>query len=54
MSRARVLIVDDEPDMVENCARILKPAGYECLVTTDARRALDMLEASIPTCSSRI
>ena len=28
MSRARVLIVDDEPDMVENCARILARAGY--------------------------
>ena len=48
MSRARVLIVDDEPDMVENCARILKPAGYECLVTTDARRALEILESEHP------
>jgi DNA-binding NtrC family response regulator len=43
-----VLIVDDEPDMVENCARILKPAGYECLITTDARRGLVMLEGERP------
>jgi len=44
----RVLIVDDEPDMVENCVRILKPAGYECLTTTDARRGLVMLESERP------
>jgi len=44
----RVLIVDDEPDMVENCVRILKPAGYECLTATDARRGLVMLESERP------
>jgi len=48
MSDARVLIVDDEPDMVENCTRILGPAGYECLTTTDPRQALAMLEAERP------
>jgi len=47
MSRPRVLIVDDEPDMVENCVRILEP-GYECLAATDARRALTMLESERP------
>ena len=48
MSRPRALIVDDEPDMVENCVRILEPAGYECLTATDARRALAMLESERP------
>ena len=48
MSETRVLIVDDEPDMVENCARILAPAGYRCLTTTDPHRALAMLEADRP------
>ena len=48
MTLPRVLIVDDEPDMVENCVRILKPAGYECLTTTDARRGLVMLESERP------
>ena len=48
MSETRVLIVDDEPDMVENCARILGPAGYRCLTTTDPHRALAMLEADRP------
>ncbi len=48
MTLPRILIVDDEPDMVENCVRILKPAGYECLTTTDARRGLAMLESERP------
>ena len=48
MTLPRVLIVDDEPDMVENCVRILKPAGYECLTTTEARRGLAMLESERP------
>jgi len=48
MSRARLLIVDDEPDMVENCARILGRAGYDCLTATDPRRGLAMLETERP------
>ncbi len=48
MSRARVLIVDDEPDMVENCARILGRTGYDCLTATDPRRGMAMLEAERP------
>jgi two-component system, NtrC family, response regulator HydG len=48
MSRSRVLIVDDEPDMVENCARILFRAGYECQTATDSREALTLLEAAPP------
>ena len=48
MSRGRILIVDDEPDMVENCARILKREGYECLAAHDGRRALEILESARP------
>jgi len=48
VSRARVLVVDDEPDMVENCARILKREGYEVLTATDPRRGLVMLESERP------
>jgi DNA-binding NtrC family response regulator len=43
-----VLIVDDEPDMVENCARILRRAGYHCLTSTDPFRALALLESDSP------
>jgi len=48
VSRARVLVVDDEPDMVENCARILQRGGYEVLTATDPRRGLAMLESERP------
>jgi two-component system, NtrC family, response regulator HydG len=48
VTRARVLIVDDEPDMVENCARILGRTGYDCVTTTEPRRALELLESERP------
>ncbi len=48
MSACRILVVDDEPDMVENYARILKHAGYECLTTTDPVRALAIVESDRP------
>jgi two-component system response regulator HydG len=48
VNEAAVLIVDDEPDMVENCARILRRAGYRCLTATDAHRALALLESEAP------
>ena len=45
---ARVLIVDDEADMVENCARILARSSHHCFTATDGRRALDLLESERP------
>jgi DNA-binding NtrC family response regulator len=44
----RLLIVDDEPEMVENCARILRPAGHQCLLTTNPREALALVESQHP------
>jgi DNA-binding NtrC family response regulator len=48
VSDATVLIVDDEADMVENCARILRRAGHRCLTATDPCRALALLESDHP------
>ncbi len=48
MAEARILIVDDEPDMVENLTRLLRREGYRCLPATDAKKALDLLEAQRP------
>jgi DNA-binding NtrC family response regulator len=45
---ARILIVDDEPDVVENSVRILEPCGHRCSTATEARRALDLLETEHP------
>ncbi len=44
----RILIVDDEPDIVENCVRILRPSGHRCATATDPRRALELLETERP------
>ncbi len=44
----RILILDDEPDMLENCQRILSAAGYECLTTTEPAAALNLIENERP------
>ena len=41
----RVLIVDDEPEMVESTARLLGHAGHQCVTTTAAEEALALLES---------
>ena len=41
--RRTVLVVDDDRDMVETCARILQRGGYDCLTATGGREALDLL-----------
>src|SRR5262249_49587741 len=48
MTKTRVLIVDDEPEMANSCVRILGRTGYECLTATDPRLALDLLESKRP------
>jgi DNA-binding NtrC family response regulator len=46
--KGRVLIVDDEPDMVANCERILGAAGIRTTSTTDPRAALEAMESEQP------
>jgi two-component system OmpR family response regulator len=48
MSAPRVLIVDDEPDMLENCSRILSRSGYACTTAGDGTAALAILERERP------
>ena len=48
MSKGRLLIVDDEPDMLENCTRVLEKAGYECVTISDSRKAMGLLESDRP------
>jgi DNA-binding NtrC family response regulator len=47
-SKPRVLIVDDEPDVVANWARLLGREDYSCLTATDGERALTILESERP------
>lgn len=43
MDRARVLIVDDEPAMLENCERLLARHGHRCRTLSDAARVREVL-----------
>ncbi len=44
----KVLIVDDEPEALENCRRILSRLHYDCLTESDPCRALDVLQRERP------
>ena len=48
MGDERILVVDDEPDMVENLVRILRREGYRCLSATAATKGAELLEAHRP------
>jgi two-component system, NtrC family, response regulator HydG len=45
MMTERILILDDEPDTIENCRRILNASGYRCVVTTNPEEALRLLRS---------
>ncbi len=44
----RILILDDEADMLETCRRILAAAGHESIATTAPREALELLASERP------
>jgi DNA-binding NtrC family response regulator len=44
----KILIVDDEPEALENCRRILSRLQYECLIEPNSLRAIDVLERERP------
>jgi two-component system, NtrC family, response regulator AtoC len=44
----KVLIVDDERDMLSNCARILRRCGYECLTADTSEQGLALVRTAQP------
>lgn len=44
----KILIVDDEEDALENCRRILSRVPYDCVLASDPREALDLLNREQP------
>jgi DNA-binding NtrC family response regulator len=44
----KILIVDDEPDAIENCRRILSRHRYHCVGEADSNRALSVIERERP------
>ena len=43
-----VLIVDDETDVADTCARVLKRSGFDCLVAYDSPEALALFDSRQP------
>jgi len=41
---ARILVVDDDPDMVATCAQILTRHGYACLTASAGSEAIAMMD----------
>lgn len=48
MTAEKILIVDDEPEAIENCRRILSRHRYHCVVEADSNRALAVIERERP------
>lgn len=48
MDAARVLILDDEPAMLQNCVRILSAEGYVCEGLAEAKRFRDVAASFAP------
>ena len=47
-SKARVLLVDDEPDLVTMVSLRLKTAGYEVITAGDGQQALEQVKTGSP------
>jgi DNA-binding response OmpR family regulator len=45
---ARILVVNDESDLVTICEVVLEEAGYEVDALTDGRRALELARRTCP------
>jgi DNA-binding response OmpR family regulator len=43
-----LLIVDDETEVAETCARVLERAGFACLIAHDSPRALALFDSQKP------
>ncbi|MFQ5903638.1 MAG: sigma-54-dependent transcriptional regulator, partial [Candidatus Binatia bacterium] len=48
LKRAKILILDDEPDMAENLGLILDGVGHETIIETESLKALDLVERKRP------
>jgi DNA-binding NtrC family response regulator len=47
-SPRKVLVVDDEPDMLANCTRILRRCGYECVAAETSEQGLALVHTARP------
>ena len=47
-AQAKILIVDDERDLVDAYVRLLERSGLRCLAAFDANEAIQMIDAESP------
>jgi len=45
---ATILVVDDEPDLVTNCQRLLRPLGHVPLSASTAADAIAVIDREVP------
>ncbi len=43
-----ILLIDDEPDLLESCVRILEDEGFACVATTESHQALSLAKLHNP------
>ena len=48
MSIAKILVVDDDPDLCEITRMVLEPAGYEVVTASGSAEAMKQIEAAWP------
>ncbi len=48
MNNQTILVVDDEPDMLENLLRLLSRRGYRCLAARTALEAVGLIGRACP------
>jgi len=44
----KILVIDDERDMLENCSRIIGRLGYDCVTIADSTEADAVIERELP------
>ena len=48
MGKAKILLVDDDPDLIEAMRMVLEGAGYDCVHALSGARALELLPREKP------
>lgn len=46
--KEKILIIDDEAEMLDNCSRILKRSGYDCLLLQESENFAQILKEELP------
>jgi DNA-binding NtrC family response regulator len=46
--KEKILIIDDEAEILDNCRRILKRSGYDCLLLQESENFPQVLKAELP------